>query len=85
MSEKFVWFRKLVEDVEVPDMLENVDCALRMIDQMLEIVEVAQFVDLRACTECSLHVVRAVQLLLLGGAPCAVRALCEKSAVSHHR
>ena len=38
-----------------------------MIDQMVEIVEVAQFVDLRGCTECSLHVVRAVQLLGLQG------------------
>ena len=27
MSEKFVWFRKIVEDVEVPDMLENVEIA----------------------------------------------------------
>ena len=27
MSEKFVWFRKLLEDVEVPDMLENVEIA----------------------------------------------------------
>ena len=27
MSEKFVWFRKLVEDVEVPEMLENVEIA----------------------------------------------------------
>ena len=27
MSEKFVWFRKLVEDVEVPEMLEKVEIA----------------------------------------------------------
>ena len=27
MSEKFVWFRKLVEDAEVPNMLENVEIA----------------------------------------------------------
>ena len=28
VPEKFVWFRKLLEDVEVPDMLENVEIAL---------------------------------------------------------